>query len=415
MGRSYVLGEYSERYLKKLKAEEKYGTTGILLGQITSTKTYIIFAARTPPKEPQASAGDSPSTNELEATDVDWVCEHARQVSRMLPGGVVIIGVFLIRPPNMTKEEAQDIFRKLATGVENSIVKERIWSLMAEESTERIVLQIYADSKILKLRTYDVQNPESAIKTLEVKPSPLTSTWPQVEGSLSVDVRIPLPTTNVSHLDKDTMSGLSTWAQQILHSSYLVNGRLRDQDTELVEGQKKKTSLKVQFLLPPGFNPASQTTAVIQTCASSITVKGVIHCRAYLHGSKTKVKDAILALKRDALNTVSVRCQMVFEDQIMNKGARAGSDAAGLKAPRRVFASILPSNVAMCDYMFDDEGDKELQERFKELLDFEIQLTQVDKAEEILLEEQESLTKSLQGKGAGEAKPVGECRYMVTQ
>uniref|UniRef100_UPI00398F70CC protein odr-4 homolog n=1 Tax=Pristiophorus japonicus TaxID=55135 RepID=UPI00398F70CC len=393
MGRTYVIGEYSEKYLKKLKSEEQYGTTGILLGQITPMKTYIIFAARTPVNDP---VGPRDNPNEMNASDIEWVSEHARQVSRMLPGGILVLGVFLIRPPKMTKEEAQDIFRKLATAVETAVAKERLWSFSEEELPERVVLQVYADSKKMKLRTYDVHNPQTPIKVLDCKSSSLTSAWQVVETTINVDIHIPLPE---CQFDKCSLKGLNLWAKQIQKSSYLINGHFKDPDSVIGEGSKKKLPMEIQLLSAPALISTEDTKALIQSCGSCITVKGTIRCRAYLHGSKTKIKDAVQALKRDVLNTVFIRCEMVFEEQILNKNV--GGDSESHKAPHRVFASILPSGVAFCDYGFSDEGSKELEERYKELLDYDLHPEQLDRAEETLLEE-------LEVKPSAEQEPEAE-------
>ncbi|XP_038650513.1 protein odr-4 homolog isoform X2 [Scyliorhinus canicula] len=351
MGRSYVIGEYSEKYLKKLKGEERFGTTGILLGQITSAKTYIIFAARTPLKDHAELPPENP--DEMNASDIDWVSEHARQIARMLPGGILVLGVFLIRPSKMTKEEAHDIFRKLATAVEAAVAKERLWNFTEDETAERVVLQVYADSKKMKVQAYDLHNPQTPIKLLECKSSSLTSPWQIVEATINVDVNIPVPVAAERQFDKDSL--------------------------------KKKATAEVQFLTAPVMIIDGEVDALIEDCGSSVVVKGTVRCRAYLHGSKSKVKDAIQELKRDVLNTVFIRCQMVFEEQVLNKNVEG--DSSSLKAPHRIFASVLPSGVAFCDYGFADEGNKEQEERYKELLDYELNPAQLDRTEEAMLEE----------------------------
>ncbi|XP_059840437.1 protein odr-4 homolog [Hypanus sabinus] len=383
MGRSYIIGEYSEKYLKKLKAEERYGTTGILLGQITPAKTYIIFAARTPVKD-QELPPENP--NEMNASDIEWVSEHARQVARMLPGGILVLGVFLIRPPKMTKEAAQDIFQKLTKAVETAVAKERLWNFSEEEPPERIVLQIYADSKKMKLRAYDTNNPQAPAKLLDCKSSNLTSAWQLVESTINIDIHIPIVGTAENQLEKGSLKGLSAWARNMMQCKYLVNGVYKDPESIIGEGLKKNTPVEVQFLSAPAPTSPEDTSAIIGSCGSSLSVKGTVHCRAYLHGSKTKVQDAILSLKRDVLNTVFVRCEMVFEDQILNRNADAG-DSANIKAPHRVFASVLPSGVAFCDYGFSNEGSKDLEDRFKELLDYDLHPAQLDRTEEVMLEE----------------------------
>ncbi|XP_055498101.1 protein odr-4 homolog isoform X3 [Leucoraja erinacea] len=336
MGKTYLIGEYSEKYLKKLKGEERYGTTGVLLGQATPSKTYIIFAARTPLKDEAELPPDNP--DEMNASDIEWMAEHARQVSRMLPGGILVLGIFLIRPAKMSKEEAQDIFRKTPP------------------------------------------------KLIDYKSSSLTSAWQLVEATINVDIHIPVAATAENQLEKNSLKGLNVWAKQMMQSNYLIGGYYKDAESIIGEGSKKKTPVEIQFLTsPPEISP-DDTVAVIESCGSGIYVKGTVRCRAYLHGSKAKVKDAIQSLKRDVLNTVYVRCEMVCEDRIVNKGGDAG-DSATHRAPHRVFASTLPSGVAFCDYGFSDEGSKDLEERYKELLDYDLHPAQLERVEETMLEE----------------------------
>ena len=42
-------------------------------------------------------------------------------------------------------------------------------------------------------------------------------------------------------------------------------------------------------------------------------------CRAYIHSNRPKVKDAVQAVKRDILNTVADRCEILFEDLLLNE------------------------------------------------------------------------------------------------
>ncbi|KAK2084614.1 Protein odr-4 [Saguinus oedipus] len=56
---------------------------------------YVILATRTPPKEEQNENLRHPKAK-LDNLDEEWAAEHAYQVSRMLPGGLLVLGVFII-------------------------------------------------------------------------------------------------------------------------------------------------------------------------------------------------------------------------------------------------------------------------------------------------------------------------------
>ncbi|XP_016140295.1 protein odr-4 homolog [Sinocyclocheilus grahami] len=90
MGRSYFVDEAVEEYLSGLQAAPGSCVTGLLAGQSSPQRDFVVLAVQTPHREsegqPKASRGVSP----LDDIDVEWVTEHAKQVSRMLPGGLCI-------------------------------------------------------------------------------------------------------------------------------------------------------------------------------------------------------------------------------------------------------------------------------------------------------------------------------------
>nr|XP_020483423.1 protein odr-4 homolog [Labrus bergylta] len=89
MGRGYIVDDTVEVYLSKLCEQRACPVTGLLIGQSSAQRDFVIMATRTPQREESTAA----SRNCL---DKEWVTEHARQVSRMLPGGLSVLGVFII-------------------------------------------------------------------------------------------------------------------------------------------------------------------------------------------------------------------------------------------------------------------------------------------------------------------------------
>lgn len=123
-------------------------------------------------------------------------------------------------------------------------------------------------------------------------------------------------------------NGLTRWAKQIENGVYLINGQVKDEDCDLLEGQKKSSrgntqasghSFDVRVLTQLLLSSDHRSTAAVQICSGSVNLKGAVKCRAYLHSSKPKVKDAVQAVKRDILNTVADRCEILFEDLLLNE------------------------------------------------------------------------------------------------
>ncbi|KFP28051.1 Protein odr-4 [Colius striatus] len=388
MGRTYFVEETIGQYLSDLSTKLKPYVTGLLIGQCSPQRDYVIRAVRTPPKEEQK---EDISPSKLASIDEEWITTHANQVSRMLPGGLLVLGVFIITTPELSKD-SQNALRKLIFSVEKSLNKRRLWKSAEEEVWDRAALQVCSTTKKIVCRTYDVQDPKSSAKPADWKyQSALSTSWLALDCTVNVNIHIPLLATSPNHdLEKNTKNGLNRWSKQIEDSVFLINGQVRDGDTELLEGQKKlrgNTQSSTQFsdvkvLTQLSQGSSHRSTATVQVCSGSINLKGAVKCKAYIHNNKPKVKEAIQALKRDIINTLNDRCEILFEDLIINEGPhKKNLEREYHVLPQRLFVPVAGSSVMLSDYKFGDEAAGEIQERFVELLDQSVQ------AEDILVVE----------------------------
>ncbi|NXI40815.1 ODR4 protein, partial [Galbula dea] len=390
MGRTYFVEEAIGQYLSDLSTKLKPYVTGLLIGQCSTQRDYVIWAVRTPPKEEQKE-DSRPST--LASIDEEWITAHASQVSRMLPGGLLVLGVFIIVTPELSKE-SQNVLRKLIFSVEKSLTKRRLWKPVEEEVSDRAALQICSSTKKVVCRTYDVQDPKSSAKPADWKyQSALSASWLTLGCTVNVNIHIPLLTTSPNHdLEKNTKNGLNRWSKQIEDSVFLINGQVKGDDTELLEGQKKlkgNTQSSTQFsdvkvLTQLTQGSSHRSTATVQVCSGSINLKGAVKSRAYIHNNKPRVKEAVQALKRDIINTLSDRCEILFEDLVINEGPHKKSFEREYHVlPQRLFVRVAGSSVMLSDYKFGDEAAGEIQERFVELLDQSVQAEDIHIAEEM--------------------------------
>lgn len=393
MGRSYFVEEAVGQYLSELNTRSKALITGLLVGQCSPQRDYVVLAIRTPPKEEESKSKQN-YHSELSSVDEEWTTAHASQVSRMLPGGLLVLGVFIIAVPELSKE-IQQVLRKLVFAVENSVARKRLWSPSEEDVSERVALHLCSSTKKILCRTYDVQDPKSSAKPADWKyQSGLSASWLSLECTINANIHIPLSSTMASHdLEKNTKNGLTRWAKQIEEAVFLINGQVKEEEADLLEGQKKSTRgnthsavqiLDVRILTHLSRNSTSRSTATVQLCSGSINLKGALKCKAYIHNNKPKVKDAVKALKRDIINTLSDRCAILFEDLLINEtSGQKNSENKYHNLPCRVFAPIVGSSVLLCDYKFGDETDGEIQERFLEMLDQAVRAEDLHTVEEM--------------------------------
>ncbi|XP_043860938.1 protein odr-4 homolog isoform X2 [Dromiciops gliroides] len=312
----------------------------------------------------------------------------------MLPGGLLVLGIFIITTPDLGKD-VQNALRRLVFAVEKSLTKKRLWNLTEDDISDRVTLHVCSATKKILCRSYDIRDPKSSAKPADWKyQNGLSTSWLSLDCTIHVNIHVPLSTTTASYpLEKNTKTGLARWAKQIEGGVYLINGQVKEEDCELLEGQKKSSrgntqttgqTFDVRVLTHLLLNSNHRSTATVQVCSGSVNLKGSVRCRAYVHSNKPKVKDAVQALKRDILNTVSDRCEILFEDLLLNETPGIKDSEKEFHAlPHRIFVPIPGSSVMLCDYKFGDESSREIQERFVELLDQHVGVDDLEIAEEI--------------------------------
>ncbi|KAM9349166.1 protein odr-4 homolog [Symphorus nematophorus] len=386
MGRGYIVEDAVEGYLSKQCEQQAGPVTGLLIGQSSAQRDFVVMATRTPQRE-ESAAGNS--------LDKDWVTEHARQVSWMLPGGLSVLGVFII-----TDTDAKDTLstlRQLVFAVENLISSEHLWNPADDDVTDCVTLHVNPKTRKTVCRTFDVKDPKSMAKPADWKyQSGVCSSWSMVSCCLNVDMLVPLPDnrTATENMDKCLKEGLKVWAQQIQSGVCLLDGKKLPEDTELTAGQKRnvRQTYTAQLLITPD---DQRCTDVIQRCGGSVSVRGAIHSRAYLHSNKPKARLAEKLLKRDVISTVATRVQMLLEELLISEEESKGSSKDKQQTekfclPHRIFCPVKASGpVCVCDYQFSDEGQSEVTDRLKEMLDIDATEEDLDTRQETPAEERE--------------------------
>ncbi|TRY56848.1 hypothetical protein DNTS_004115 [Danionella cerebrum] len=367
MGRSYFVEEAVEKYLSGLQAAPGSCLTGLLAGQSSPQKDFVVLAVQTPQRESEVQPESSRGGSALDGIDVAWLTEHAKQVSRMLPGGLCILGMFLVTAPELSKD-ANNTLKRLIFAMEKYVTKGRLWDPSEEDVTDRAALHICSKTKKAVCKTFDVKDPKSSAKPADWKyQTGVSSSWPMLICSVELDLQIFLKGSDST--DKCMKDALSRWAKQIEAGVCLIGGRQVLDEAELVLSQKKnsKTSprqtLPVRILISEEMSEVDErSTAQVQVCSGSMTIRGVVHCRAYVHNNKPKAKHAAKAIKRDIINTVSSRVEMFLEDLLISDGS----------------LKVNFSSLFLCDYMFPDESSADVAERLKEMLDWETPEEDID-------------------------------------
>ncbi|GFR78798.1 Odr-4-like protein [Elysia marginata] len=419
MGRSLIAEEHVEKYIEKLLKENKW-YTGVIIGQLTAQKDYVVHMARTPdPVEDEVSeenvdedTGDAAALTKkskavrpasLEELDEKWVSTHAKQVTRMLPGGLNVVGLFVIAPPAMLKS-SQAKLRQMLFSVHKTLSR-NTGIISAGEITDRILVQIDMATKRMTCSTVNVADVKSALTPAEWKvQTGGGQRWVGLTSQVSIDIPVAVPSSSKSvTLLKQIQSGLSDFARNVSKSIVTIDGVLRQESEPLITSVEKKAkggkgkgggssdstvvSKSVNFYLP--FTSAeSHSAPEISESQASISMAGAVVVRAYVTARAT-VGDAIQAMRADLLRSLLARCELLCEEFDVVEPGKQGSEV--YDPPVRLFcrlhateggggakkgaAANAGEGVEVCDYVFQDEKKEEVRQRIQELLDVEEVLT----------------------------------------
>lgn len=213
----------------------------------------------------------------------------------------------------------------------------------------------------------------------EVKYQTFASKWLKLETSLSLSNRlftVPRKLTR-SGLQNQIMGSIHNMLQSISTALCTVNGELCSDDQLLTPGEKPGKSSHAAPKTTQTFKidifteePCGPSEPVETHTAASLVVSGSMSCRAYVH-QKATVKEAIQALKYDAVRSFQSRCEVLCEDVMDSQEEKTTNEtfSSTWTSPQRVFAPLGPGPITVCDYVFKDETFKESKERMTELLD----------------------------------------------
>ncbi|XP_022786884.1 protein odr-4 homolog isoform X2 [Stylophora pistillata] len=375
MGRTVIIEECVENYISSLYGSHKW-QIGLIVGQLSSQRDYILHLARTP--DQSGNSDGSGETAALDDIENRWIIEHAHQVSRMLTGGLDVIGVFAFGPMDMlTKSQAK--IRQLLFSIQKT-VQQKSASYFDDLIHSRILLQICSETKKITCRTIDVSDQQATPNPAEVKYQSFSPKWIKLETSLSLtngcfDVPRKLKT---SSLHKQIMGSIHKKLQSLSSALCTVNGELYADDQTLVSGGKSGRSSQASSKSTQTFKidlftdePCSTIESVEVETAASISISGSMSCRAYMH-QKATAGEAVQALKYDAIRSFLARCEVLCEDVMDNQEEKPNSERSSTwTSPQRVFVPLGSGPVTVCDYVFKDETLKESKERIAELLGIE--------------------------------------------
>lgn len=380
--------------------QEKIFNCGLIVGQCTEQKDIAIRLCPTPAKDEDlqiADVEDNKSKNkEFNVVDLDeeWICQHARQLMRALPGGLDVLGFYVTAPSDYTTKN-QTTLRQILFAVFKTLGKTRKLFMC---STERILLTICPVTTKIQTKTYDVSDYKSSANPADWKLQSGWMRWQKVRCQLAVNIKLPIKSEDAGlSLQKQIEIGLHPFLENVVEAYALVNGLQREMDELLDPSLDSKKSKKkgagdkeaktsplnwhdIELFLPLE-NNNNIGYPEIYNCICVMQFKGAVQCRAYIH-SKATVQEAINALKQDIIRSIIARCEIHCEDLLLIEEEQKDPVVVH-ELPRRVFAPLPQVDLCVCDYQFHSDTAVDSLDAFKELLNLDLSEEDVDTSCEI--------------------------------
>nr|CAG4647321.1 EOG090X0BI6 [Megafenestra aurita] len=395
MGRTVIAEDGIEQYVASL-ATNKELMVGLIFGQeISAQKSCVIHLARTPEpiteedenEEGTTSDSRTISSNKTNKSSEDFddalVLDHARQVMRALPGGITILGVFIVSGLDPFQNTVMNNrLRKLLTSIDVTIGKSSV-TVRQQLTCERIGLHICNTTMKYTCKTIDIDSPIASPKPADWKfISAAGSPWIELQCSLNVEFFIALSDSeSAGTLRQQLETGIDLYSRAVKQCICLIDGKipvdsdlLDDTSAEKGSGKKKSKhqtnseerikTLNVQILIPE-----VEVNHEKHECSSELKFGGQMCIKGYVHGKAT-VREACQVLKEDILRSLWARCDMHC-DSLIGEEQRGQPDVKAVlhEPPRRVLAPLPFSPISVSDYLFPGEGPADSLTSLADLLD----------------------------------------------
>ncbi|UYV65066.1 C1orf27 [Cordylochernes scorpioides] len=307
----------------------------------------------------------------------------------MLPGGVDVLGLYIISPsqPKCHKE-----LKEALSGVFKTLAKYQTLSPVSQEK-ERPILHLQPSSNKYTCKTFDITDSKGpgAGKTVEWKKAPSPLSWRQLEAQLGLDHRLTVPARQsrasllrqletsleplMAALLADFMLVILEKRRDIIHtmrSDALTFGYHLECSILLdISGQSKEGYIASSVCVCVDLSHCvvqenSQEVQVVESSAE-MQIKGTVQGRAFVRPQAT-VGEAIQALKQDIFRSLLVRLEIQCGDLLAIDEEHHDPEVIH-ELPHRAHAPLPHSGgLTVCDYLFHGDSPSDSIQVFHDLL-----------------------------------------------
>ncbi|CAH1118005.1 unnamed protein product [Phaedon cochleariae] len=382
MVRTAIIDEHLLSYLNRVAQQNTYAM-GLILGQSCTGKDYVMHFAKTPPfhTENDKNLNEPEKLKSLDQINENWMSDHARQTTRMLPGGMHVLGVFVISPDsslNPFNPKVKAVLQRIHGQLETNTY------LYGNSSSEKLVVHYDPKTQKCFCKAYDVTS--HIIQPAEVKT--VAKKWNSVQCDYGIDKIQYIRKFEVNYpLEKHINALMNEIHDNLAQSVFLFNGEYKEGDESIENvgkndtrhtrsnkgrsdniGDSKPVIVSIfQSKLSEG-DDASEQDSIIET-GGQLRLVGKVSSKLWLQ-PKLSIKEASDFIRQDIMRSLVSRLEMHWDSLTEEENSE---DINCLhEPPRRVLIALPNSEVTLSDYLFPGEGPQDAKVSFEELLDIKI-------------------------------------------
>ncbi|PWA54004.1 oxidoreductase, zinc-binding dehydrogenase family protein [Artemisia annua] len=324
------------------------------------------------------------STVSVLEVDKEWVAEHARQVSRMLVGGMKVVGIYIWVNENLFKNSTLVLCQTVKGVADAAPIRDIGWD-------ERLLIHISLSPRRWTCRNCSLSSnmTSSSLRPCDFKMGRVLSTLQKFKCIYNFDIRFPIFRENIS--SSENFAGIlrdliSSHAKELKEVKALVDGNLVNVDEPCAFDGLHEVEFLTPFMQHTPFQAYNEDEVV-----GILVFSGSICSFAYSN-SKEPISQALADIKGDIISSLHSRLDIICDEadgqmeSIADDGESVNENSTqtptpqlqlqllrkwcSLSFPRRVFVPWL-GDTYICDYIQPSETLEVLNEHCVELMSME--------------------------------------------
>ncbi|XVF64936.1 hypothetical protein PTKIN_Ptkin09bG0206500 [Pterospermum kingtungense] len=332
--------------------------------------------------KPKSQTSDSSSSLFV---DKDWVAEHARQVSRMMVGGIKVVGLYVWASEAAFKNSTI-VLCQTVKGVAEAA------SFLEDFLDERLLVHICYSPRRWTCRNCTLSSniTSSSLRPCDFKMGRVLTSLQTFKCLYNFDLRLPIyqEKTLKSEMLSDVLrNGISIYAKELRGAKAMIDGSLVVNDETCTTDGLHEVELLLPFMKDIYVEACNQKDVI-----GIVTFTGSVHSFSFLN-SKEPISQSVADIKDDIIRSLQSRLDIICDEADedlgpADEGIREASNDSlpgkpvsqlllrslrkncNLSLPRRVFVPWL-AGTFICDYLQSSETLEVVKDHCVELISME--------------------------------------------